>query len=498
MRTSPKVKTTKVITGAMTVRGKPVSEAQRKAIWAKYGKHIWEMEDKTINDEVNKSKQEFPNDRFLRQTKNPVVRRPGATMYEAYKEMLKDDYKRLGQPLPPEGSNEFNRLILAERNEYREREWYFTKADKIMQDIPGERDIQTLRLESLNQAMIKWQAKRYNLSLAKIIHLSIHDPKKLTQMTLNHHLHKIEPKIDHKLQKTIELEEKKINREHKREQRLAEIQQRQEELLRRQQERAQKPKELGTPIIYTPVIPSGPKLSAETREQIRLDKEAKKKKTKWHDTRKSHYHTRSPVRKKKSSSEYSGWGDLIESEHKKTAKTYKKAKKKVKQVWDSPHATKPKKFLSKVGRDIGAGIGFGSKKSTSGKKKKGFFEYIAEEKEQADRYKREHRAEIAAKQAERKQAIEETKQELKVKSERVKADVTKVAKKFENPKVVGPGYDRWGYPIKKNEQKSNNDTSVKYYRTEVSNEDKRKALDDMSERHPEKAEMLQQIKKRYE
>jgi hypothetical protein len=80
MRTSPKVKTTKVITGAMTVRGKPVSEAQRKAIWAKYGKHIWEMEDKTINDEVNKSKQEFPNDRFLRQTKNPVVRRPGATM----------------------------------------------------------------------------------------------------------------------------------------------------------------------------------------------------------------------------------------------------------------------------------------------------------------------------------------------------------------------------------------------------------------------------------
>jgi hypothetical protein len=526
---SSKVRTTKVVY-SMTVKGRKVSDAQRKAIWAKIGAkspvyHLIKGSDQDCDTWKNQTSL----------TPDGLVDR-----YELNKDNVEIYCKKEGIPIPPEGSNDFKRLMLSTDQisiyrandpttlKNRVAEWQkkgltrsqanekvtlemmkevqknidsgiYVKIKKVsemtdeqlkgMHDANRQSQIDRFteflkrdpRLDS--PIIIQVRGKWHNTTMAKMedklaeLHqdkadkiivgkpgMKSHEFDSLRKMIDQHNIPKntvILPGPENQTTKLSYPEFKRLQQQQKRREKEhnAEIWRKQNERKKIHKEKQHIPSSkvhvpsapaIKKPIIYTPIEQPTESPAARAKRLAReaAAKEESKKASKELRYSKKTFHTRSAVRKKhKASSAYSDWGDLIESQPKPKRKPRKA--KKTHRASSAATSRKKKNIFDTMGKDISKGLSnITSRSKKKGKKKKGFFEYIVEEKEQADRYKREHKDEIAAKQAERRQAIEETKQELKMKGEKVKTDVSKAVKKFENPNVVGPGYDRWGHPIK--------------------------------------------------
>lgn len=156
---------------------------------------IWDEEKKIIDEKIAAYK-ELPIPTHVKKfTSNLQVRIHGTSMYDVYKEMLKDDYAHMPVEVPKEDTAECKRLIIAEANEFKEREH-----DQKAYNEAVESGDKQKQIELLNK-MLKKQMKKYKATPREIKKMN---KTELVNLTLNYNVQEIEKQITAEAKKRVE------------------------------------------------------------------------------------------------------------------------------------------------------------------------------------------------------------------------------------------------------------------------------------------------------
>lgn len=156
---------------------------------------IWAEEKNIIEEKIATYKQKPIPTHVKKFTRNLQVRNHCTSMYDVYKEMLKDDYKYMPVELPEEGTAEYKRLIIAEAHEFKERE-----EDQKEYNESVEKGDKQKQIELLNK-MLKKQMEKYKATPREIKKMN---KTEIVNITLNYNVQQIEKQITAEAKKRVE------------------------------------------------------------------------------------------------------------------------------------------------------------------------------------------------------------------------------------------------------------------------------------------------------